>query len=398
MVKTEPDNSSPHTNTEPFPEISLQDINKQLNSMPNNNSIMVMENVLNSYSTNKPNTTTESSQITPMAHHQIMQVINNGNNDNNANNTGVTLMDQQSSTPIIETSVPNTMLANTDYQMMNIAPTQTEFMATNNATMLNTIMNGLTNNNNQLSSNTSSTIDTFMPAITTNSEGFVGNGQNQSTMTGQLSCPMMTTECNSLINNGPVTVTMTEVAPNPTLNTLEQVNQNQIQQNILIDRINNAEMNQTNIPMAVDITPTIASPTTQTVRMDELGSFCQENKVELATMPNNISPETAVQTPSQVFLSSMSTLTVPTETVKSELQQPVPTPMQTNQNADPTVVASVVTTSIPTIAPNTNTAVLTNELTSAQSNINPMAKMSEAELFVFINPAAFDSIKHLNDV
>lgn len=381
MVKTEPDNSSPHTNTEPFPEISLQDINKQLNSMPNNNSIMV---------------TAESNQIAPMGHHQIMQVINNGNNDNNANNTGVTLMDQQSSTTIIETNAPNTMIANTDYQMMNIAPTQNEFMATNNATMINTIMNGLANNNNQLTNNASSTISTFMPAITTNSDGFVATTQNQPTMTGQLACSMMTTECNPLINNGPVTVTMTDVASNSTLNALEQVNQNQIQQNILIDRINNADINQTNIPMAVDITPTIASPSTQSVRMDELAPFCPENKVELAAMSTNIPSESTVQTSSQVFLSSMPTLAVPAETVKQELQQPVPTPMQTNQNTDPTVVSPV--TSIPTLAPNANTAVLTNELTSAQSNINPMAKMSEAELFVFINPAAFDSIKHLNDV
>ncbi|KAH9527418.1 hypothetical protein DERF_001432 [Dermatophagoides farinae] len=88
----------------------------------------------------------------------------------------------------------------------------------------------------------------------------------------------------------------------------------------------------------------------------------------------------------------MSTNLVQETHKQNELMLPAPTSMITNQNQPPMASLSTVTST--NNSNNNNGTVLTttepNDLTSAQSNICPMSKMSDAELIVFIDPAAFD--------
>nr|XP_046910717.1 mucin-5AC-like [Dermatophagoides farinae] len=460
----------------PLPEISLQDLNKQLNAIAipvvrpvqmntvpqtatqtniATNMTMAMEGVLDgSYPSNKITNETTANQLPPLlinTNHTSMLTETNANPGNGS----VTIINQQQS--IVGTDSTGLLnqasnplsnglgLSSSDFQMLNLQTTQTtsnDFMVSatnNNPPMMDTIMSTL----NQANSNTANvtvtttnpttTIDSFMqtlPVSNADNLATLGNPSqpNQPKITEQLPCSMMTNDCPPLIQTSstmtisePLVATSNQLTAvnQQALNVLEQqvANQNhQLQQEIL-DSLN--QMNNTgavngnqlqNIAMAVDPTPSSSSSnstivTNQTsppqvgiLGSGKLASYChQENKVDLTSInqTNSLSQEmnsAATTNQQQVFMRTMSTNLVQETHKQNELMLPAPTSMITNQNQPPMASLSTVTST--NNSNNNNGTVLTttepNDLTSAQSNICPMSKMSDAELIVFIDPAAFD--------
>ncbi|OTF71430.1 hypothetical protein BLA29_001439 [Euroglyphus maynei] len=313
----------------PLPEISLQDLNKQLNAIAQpvvcpivstvsppphpppplaqsiiqtstqsniaTNLTMAMEGVLDgSYSTlNKLSNDTTANQLAPLminANHTSMLAETNANSGSDS----VTLINPQQSIGLLNPTSNGLELASSDFQMLNIpntTPTRTDdFMRNNNnSPIIDQIMSTLNQTNSTASvtvtnTNPTATMDSFMQACPN------GNGQSdQPTRTEQLSCPMMTNDCTNTLIQTPSTMTMAESL---VTNHVTPVNQNVLERQEILDSLNPMNNNGAvdaignqlqNIAMAVDPTPSSSNINNNQINT----SYChQENKFDLTSIAN----------------------------------------------------------------------------------------------------------------
>lgn len=460
-IKSENDDTSPAQQLSnnpnpinPLPEISLQDINKQLNSLQsqtvltvsnqsnNANGVVPMEGLINGGFTAKtnPNQIDPTNQIPSLVDHPMITTIN-ASNDLSAPMTSSIIQNHPSNSATIATLIDQqqqqqqqSLSSGSDFQMINIVPRAQEFIA--NDSIMSTTSNNVVGSNQQ-----SPMIDSYMqPILSQTTENLLSQSNH-----GSISCDLMTNDLNPLIANSTVTVTMTEVQgqqsqqSNSQLTAIQKADQQQQMRQNFIDSLNQMNNNvnmsctpntQASMAMAIDPTPQQSSPSINlshsspptthqsTINIDQLNrSFCQDNPSTilqqniqevanhafLASMTMNVvSPsghdKMDIQTTIQPILNETSMAQSPqsqslpmqiandTASNASSVQISVPVPAQ------PSLSSSTPSSMLTTSAFNSDAqqSVLGNEMTSAQSNINPMSKMSEAELMVLINPAAFE--------
>ena len=426
-----------------LPEISLQDLNKQLNAIVTQQSVAVVGGC--PVPTQQP--TTSSSIIEPATQSNIATNITMAME-------GVLDGTYSSSSPsLTSTSTTNNFLvSNTNDNTNTNSPLIDQIMNTLNQTVTTT----------NVQSNPNQSIDSFMqtiPISSTNQDPLAitlacqSGNQQPST----IPCPMMTnddcppppplttihhqTQSAMTITEPNIVVTTTSCINPETLNILEQqqvANQMLNNNNNNIIAVNAIGNQLQNIAMSVDPTPTLSSNSTiintnqisspplssSTTKVDmligsgNLASYCHQDLTSTTSTTNNLSPQqqqlnnpesvNQLQQQQQVFGMTIMSNSTETANKSNELILPTPTSMITNQNQPPLMDHSLSNICTSTIISNNNndtvlsattsssstTTTTTNEqndlMTSAQSNICPMSKMSDAELIVFIDPKTFD--------